>query len=129
MLIILYNIYLCHVLEHFPIRDITPLLKLFRQKLCIGGLLYLSVPDFAKICDKYHSTKDISAINSPLMGGQDYEFNYHKSIYDLAYLSSLLVSVGFNNVHLWDPKITFGATHKDYSLDPISLNVSAYSSF
>ena len=121
-------IYLCHVLEHFPIREIVPLLKLFKRKLCIDGYLYLSVPDFAKICDKYHASDDISAIHHPLMGGQDYQFNYHKSIYDFTSLSSLLISVGFNNVHAWDPHTTFGSTHKDYSLDPLSLNVAASSS-
>ena len=118
-------IYLCHT-EHF--RSVISLSSQTFRQSCVLVAFYLSVPDLLKFAI-YHSTKDISAINSPLRGGQDYEFNYHKSIYDLAYLSSLLVSVGFNNVHLWDPKITFGATHKDYSLDPISLNVSAYSSF
>ena len=59
-----------------PIREIVPLLKLFKRKR-IDGYLYLSIPDFVVvICDKYHASDDISAIHHPLMGGQDYQFNY-----------------------------------------------------
>lgn len=119
------EIYICHVLEHFIDSEVDHLLKIFSAKLCHGGVLYISVPDFHAISQSYLSSKSLSAVRGAILGGQDYEYNFHKSIFDFAYLTSKLKSFGFKNVSLWNPSTTFDSDLRDFSFHPYSLNVSA----
>lgn len=129
------EIYLCHVLEHFSFVDVDNLLKLFSAKLCSGGLLRLSVPDFRLIVEGYHkSSSNLLIFRQALMGGQDYPFNFHKSVYDVSLITDLLYKFGFTNIERWHPEDIFGANHDDWSNKcietrlksfPISLNICA----
>ncbi len=129
------EIYLCHVLEHFSFVEVDNLLTHFSKKLCSGGLLRLSVPDFKLIIDGYHNSGgNLFVFRQALMGGQDYPFNFHKSIYDLALMKNLLQKFDFKNVETWQPEFIFGTNHDDWSSKcietrlknfPISLNVCA----
>jgi hypothetical protein len=63
------------------------------------------VPDFEAIIQIYQSHgKDINDIQLPLMGGQEYDFNYHKSVFNRAYLNDLLKKCGFSCVIDWNVK-------------------------
>ena len=129
------EIYLCHVLEHFSFLDVDKLLCLFSTKLCSDGLLRLSVPDFRLIVDGYHnSSGNLLIFRQALMGGQDYPFNYHKSVYDVSLITNLLQKFGFKNIEKWQPEVIFGTNHDDWSNKcietrfkkfPISLNICA----
>lgn len=65
----------------------------------------MSVPNFDTIIEIYNDRgKSVDAIKLPLLGGQDYDFNYHNSIFNYDYLSKLLQSCGFAIIREWDPK-------------------------
>ncbi len=69
------------------------------------------------------------------MGGQDYEYNFHKSMFDFQFLYKLLINSNYNNISEWDTKSDFGQSLGDWSdvnfktnngSVPISLNIKAY---
>jgi hypothetical protein len=60
------------------------------------------------------------------MGGQDYEFNYHKTIFNQASLEHLLLEVAnFREVRMWQPGTTDLTNFPDSSRDQVSLNMEA----
>ena len=118
-------IYLCHVLEHFPFKMTRILLDVFSRKLRPGGVLYLAVPDFSKIAQTYMSHKDISSIMLALMGGQDYEYNFHYAVFDRESLSKQLLTSGFSSIASFEPSDILGEAFHDFSTHPLSLNLKA----
>lgn len=129
------EIYMCHVLEHFSFEEAKTVLNTLRKKLKVGGVLRLSVPDFDQLIAIYHSSgNDLEPIKSALMGGQDYEYNFHKAVFNKALLSNLLISCGFNGVQTWNTLEDFGIDLGDWSNKgfdtpagniPVSLNIKA----
>jgi predicted SAM-dependent methyltransferase len=129
------EIYLCHVLEHFSFIEVEELVKLFYKKLKCGGVIRVSVPDFELIINGYQlCKKNLFPFRKALMGGQDYPFNFHKSIYDFELLSKIFRSAGFKHVTVWDPALVFSDKHNDWSSKkirvgfkhyPVSLNLCA----
>jgi predicted SAM-dependent methyltransferase len=129
------EVYVCHFLEHFSFEECEQLLMTFYKKLHNNGTLRISVPNFDKLAELYFRTnKDLNCVKYALMGGQDYEYNFHKSVFDDSTLRSLLTKVGFSVIEEWDPKITFGPSLNDFSSCqlgnmtiklPISLNLLA----
>ena len=110
------EIYLCHVLEHFSFEEAHQLLKGLKVKLCQGGIIRISVPSFDRLIDVYKfSDSDINKIKFALMGGQDYEYNFHKSLYNKKSLSKLLEHCGYSNVAEWETLIDFGVELGDWS--------------
>ena len=64
------------------------------------------------------------------MGGQDYQYNYHKSVYDLGLLKKKLTLAGFAQAEQYDTLDEFGRDIGDFSTYEInkkliSLNVRA----
>lgn len=132
----LAEIYLCHVLEHFSFEESVQLLNNFRKKLKPGGTLRISVPHFDHLITIYHANgNNLEIVKRALMGGQDYEYNFHKSIYNEALLSGLLVSCGYSDPAEWTTDEAFGADLGDWSNKTfdtpagdfsVSLNLKAY---
>lgn len=131
----LAEIYMCHVLEHFSFEESEQLLKNFGKKLKVGGVLRLSVPDFDKLVLAYNANKnDLDLIKFALMGGQDYEYNFHKSVYNLNLLSLLMQKCGYVNPQPWTTESDFDCNLGDWSNKcfatpagdfPVSLNLKA----
>jgi predicted SAM-dependent methyltransferase len=130
------EIYLCHVLEHFSFEEVDELLATYQKKLSSGGVLRLSVPDFDLAIAAYQASgADLEFIRMSLMGGQDYEFNYHKSVFNEKLLTKLLIKAGFSEVLPWNASNDFGCNLGDWSdgqikkkgvgAFPISLNLKA----
>jgi predicted SAM-dependent methyltransferase len=129
------EIYMCHVLEHFSFEEAKLVLKTMHGKLNVGGVLRLSVPDFDQLIAIYHANgNDLELIKKALMGGQDYEYNFHKAVFNKALLSSLLMSCGFDSVQTWSTLGDFGIDLGDWSNKgfdtptgniPVSLNIKA----
>lgn len=129
------EIYMCHVLEHFSFEEARTVLNTLRKKLKVGGVLRLSVPDFDQLIAIYHSSgNNLEPIKSALMGGQDYEYNFHKGVFNKPLLSNLLISCGFNGVQTWNTLEDFGVDLGDWSNKgfdtptgniPVSLNIKA----
>lgn len=110
------EIYICHVLEHFSFAEAESLLRHFKRKLCVGGVIRVSVPSFDQLVAVYQdSNNNLDLIKLAVMGGQDYEFNFHKSIYNHSSLMNLLNSCGYINVEAWNTLDDFGADLGDWS--------------
>ncbi|MGO7134358.1 methyltransferase [Rhizobium leguminosarum] len=129
------EIYLCHVLEHFSFEESEQLLRNFRKKLKPGATLRISVPDFDHLVAIYQAnSNNLEIVKRALMGGQDYEYNFHKSIYNKALLSRLMLACGYANPQEWTTAGEFGADLGDWSNKnfdtpagsfPVSLNIKA----
>ena len=108
-------IYTCHVLEHFRRRDVGGVLKEWLRVLTPGGTLRVAVPDFAKLCEVYIKNQDIDQVIGGIFGRQDYLYNIHYNVFDLASLSRELVGAGYRNVRRYDWRETEHADVDDYS--------------
>jgi predicted SAM-dependent methyltransferase len=127
------EIYLCHVLEHFSFQEAETLLKSLKGKLRLGGVIRISVPSFDRLIEVYKlSGSDITKVKFALMGGQDYQYNFHKSLYNLKSLRELLEHCGYSHVLEWETLADFGVDLGDWSNGtfatkqgalPISLNL------
>ena len=125
------EIYLCHVLEHFSFEEVSSVLDVFFRKLQPGGLLRISVPDFRLMAQSYLVQKvKLHSLKYALMGGQDYQYNFHKSVYDFETLVQVLTAAGFTNAQPYETVKDFGLDLGDWSTgdiadQPVSLNVKA----
>ena len=91
-----------------------------------GGILGLSVPDFDLLIDRYKANEnDINSIIDPLMGGQDYKYDFHMIVFNQSSLELLLKKMGFKEVKKWQPGSCEMTTFNDYSNEKISLNLEA----
>lgn len=128
-------VYACHVLEHIRHTALAKTLWEWRRILKPSGILRLSVPDFDKIVHIYESSdRDINSILGPLIGGQDYQYNVHHSVFNHKYLSEKLIEVGFKEVRQWAPERVANHDFKDWANSdiviegrafPVSLNLEA----
>ncbi|MBM9589046.1 hypothetical protein JWG41_01205 [Leptospira sp. 201903075] len=118
------EIYMCHVLEHFKKEEGLDLLKVYSKKLKKGGIIRIAVPSFDLILDAYQkSNQNLDLITASLLGGQDYEYNYHKIVFNKKLLSEMLSSAGFINIEDWTPEVDFGKKVNDWSSNEISIGL------
>lgn len=94
-------IYMCHVLEHVSHRQLPAVLRKLHRCLKRGGVLRLSVPDFDRLTAIYREEGRIEAIIKPLMGGQENESYFHRSLFTGEYLTALLRAAGFVDIRRW----------------------------
>lgn len=110
------EIYMCHALEHFSFVEAEVVLKKLHKKLKAGGVLRISVPDFDSLISVYRANQNnLKWIRMALMGGQEYEYDYHKSVYNKELLSTLLTSCGYESIDTWDTSKDFGTSLGDWS--------------
>lgn len=108
-------IYNCHVLEHFKRREVGRVLTEWWRVLKPGGVLRISVPDFAQLCAVYQREGRIDLVVGALFGRQDYLYNIHYNVFDLASLTLALEQAGFDAVRRYDWRQTEHAGVDDYS--------------
>ena len=61
-------IYNCHVLEHFKRKEVERVLNEWNRVLQPGGLLRISVPDFATLCEVYQRYGKLDMVVGALFG-------------------------------------------------------------
>lgn len=120
-------IYACHCLEHLGHAKVPQALAEWFRVLKEDGILRLSVPDFDLLLNIYRENgNEISTIIAPLMGGQDYKFNFHLTVFNMSSLEELLRSTGFKQVQEWQTGSCELTTFDDYSTCKISINGKQY---
>ena len=120
------RIYACHVLEHVSFVEAADLLAAWYTKLTGGGAIVIAVPDFDGLIRMYEEARrDIEVVKYSLMGAQDYEFNFHKAVYNYDSLKALIEQAGFRDVARWTTVEEFGQRIGDWSQVDHSLNLKA----
>ncbi len=110
------EIYLCHVLEHIEFKRIYNTISIFQKKLTKGGVLRISVPSFDSIIKIYKNNgENLNQVKYALMGGQDYKYNFHYSIYNENLLKKIFLDNGFKDILKWNTKEDFGLDIGDWS--------------
>jgi predicted SAM-dependent methyltransferase len=121
-------IYACHCLEHFLYAEVPKVLAEWFRVLKSGGILRLSVPNFDLLLDVYRENgNDLNTIILPLMGGQDYKFNFHMAVFNRANLESFLKNAGFKQAQEWQPGSCELTTFNDWSARKALINGKYYS--
>lgn len=108
-------IYNCHVLEHFKRREVSKVLSEWKRVLKPGGILRISVPDFAALCEVYQRYGKLELVIGALFGRQDYLYNIHYNVFDYPALARILEEVGFEQVRRYDWRETEHADVDDFS--------------
>ena len=109
-------IYACHILEHFKRKEYFDVLKRWTELLVPGGILRLSVPDFAKVVDIYQKGLfPLERLLGFINGGQTYLYNYHYMNFDYKLLEKDLIELGYEEISLWEWKTTEHSNIDDYS--------------
>jgi predicted SAM-dependent methyltransferase len=111
-------IYACHVLEHLGRFEFADALKEWFRVLRPNGVLRLSVPDFSACAALYYEQglKDgLTGLLGLVMGGQRDAMDFHRMIFDEAFLAGALKDCGFAEVRRWDWRTTEHAGVDDYS--------------
>jgi predicted SAM-dependent methyltransferase len=111
-------IYAAHVLEHFGRHEVEAVLKGWLRVLKPGGLARIAVPDFSAVAALYEQEglqDGFSGLVGLVCGGQRNQYDFHKIIFDEAFLSSLLMKVGFRAIRHWDWRATEHTHIDDFS--------------
>ena len=108
-------IYECHALKHLGRWEYKTVLSRWFELLKPGGTLRLAVPNFSSICSHYLKTGNLNSIMGLLYGGQDYDENYHYTIFDFHSLYNDLSEIGFKVIKEYNHKTTEHAHIDDFS--------------
>jgi predicted SAM-dependent methyltransferase len=120
-------IYCCHCLEHLSHLEVPGVLAEWCRVIKPGGILRLAVPDFDKILTIYRETgEDMNEIQAVLMGGQDYQYNFHKIAFNHAYLAGLMQNAGLRDVKEWQAGKDELTTFDDWSRRPLKVKGKPY---
>ena len=112
-------IYASHVLEYFDIEEARDVLSEWHRVLIENGILRLAVPNIEKLIEVYNQTNDLNNILGPLYG--KWEVNnthnniYHKTVYDMKNLSTLLTEVGYKKIKTWSWQEELPKDYDDHS--------------
>ena len=114
-------IYVCHALEYFDRLEVNSVLLEWNRVLKKGGVLRISVPDFASVVAIYQKYGDLDhqGILGPMYGRwQNSNSNdnlYHKTVYDFGSIEKVLLKNDFRSVQRYDSALTSHAEFDDYS--------------
>jgi len=93
------------ILEHFSIIQVPTILKTWYSFLGIGGTLILKVPNIKSLSESYLNSKiSVDYFVARLYGRQNYEYNYHKSGFDIDSITRSLQSIGFKDIKILSTK-------------------------
>lgn len=96
------EIYSAHLLEHFPLEQLRrSLLPNWISLLQQGGELRAIVPDASAMLDAYAKGQiDFSTLRLVTFGGQEYEVDFHHTMFTPESLAELFTEQGLENVQI-----------------------------
>lgn len=88
------EIYSSHVVEHFTEMKVKEMLSHWYELLTIDGKLRIIVPDINSMAKSY-AANDLSweRLRKVILGGQDYNSDYHFNVFSKEYLVDLLTEI------------------------------------
>lgn len=94
------EVHSAHVLEHFPVEELSrQLLPYLYDLLQAGGTFSAVVPDAVWMIDEFaKGAFSFDELRLVTFGDQEYEGDYHFTMFDEAELERLLTQAGFTNV-------------------------------
>lgn len=110
--------YACQVISYFDREELPTVLTEWRRVLCPGGILRLSVPDFAVITRLYTAGLKLEWFLGTLFGkipDGTGGYRYHRMTFDEPSLRDILLSAGFVRPEKWDWRETEHAAIDDFS--------------
>ena len=97
------EIYISHTLEHFNYGHAQRLLEKFHRWLVPGGIMWLAVPDFEKLCAIVTAGEgDTDYIRGLFYGGSEHDTDCHRSGWTRAFLRRTLEERGYAIAGTWD---------------------------
>jgi hypothetical protein len=93
------DIHFTHALEHFPTAKIQEVLALVKSILAPRGKLYIEVPNFEWHAELVRLGKEKDAVMYAF-GGQENEWDFHKTGFTPNILHEDLTKAGFTNIKL-----------------------------
>ena len=108
-----------HTLEHFSHKEIGDVVKDWVRALKKGGRIRIAVPDYAKLAKGYVEGKQMP-YEGYLLGGQDNQDDFHKSLFDRDRLRKIMAEAGLVLLRPWKSEI------EDCAAYDISLNIEGY---
>lgn len=124
------SIYASHCLEHFPHPKTISVLKEWVRVLKVGGVAYISVPDFDAMVKLYEKVGMLDPfIRNMLCGDQGYALAYHYNLFTYASLAASCIEAGFSDVVKID-KMPYGLKDCSKLVDtltgtPVSVSIKA----
>ncbi|CAN1533155.1 hypothetical protein MCEMSEM23_01470 [Rhabdaerophilaceae bacterium] len=98
------EIYGAHIAEHFPEHVfLNQVLPYWRDKLKPGGRLRLELPNGEAMVRAFQAGEvDFATLALIIMGGQEYEGDFHYAFYSPESMSKLLTAAGFTAIEVVD---------------------------
>jgi SAM-dependent methyltransferase len=103
-----------HMFEHLSYEESERALKVWREKLKMGGVLRLSVPDISKTAALLLLTDEKPLVKSMLYGSQRGDsWDYHKNGHTKTSLTKDMGRAGFGKVREWEWQETWPHNYVD----------------
>jgi len=106
------------VIDYFDLIDLPDVFAEWKRVLMPGGILRLSVPNFATIARLYQAGLSLDWMLGTLYGrwpDGNGGWIYKKTTFDEPALSKILGDAGFVDVEVWDWRLTDHAAYDDFS--------------
>ena len=96
------EIFSAHLIEHFTRQRMEKeLLPYWKSLLKTGGVFRVIFPDLEAMLQAYEAGEmDFNLLAEIIMGGQDYQLDYHYAVYSPELVTTMLQSAGFHDIQI-----------------------------
>lgn len=120
------EIFCSHGLDHFSRWEYPHVLRRWFEILKPGGILRVSLPDFAWTVRQFIATGDLRSLTGQLYAGQDYPDNVRHFAWDYRMAEADMITAGFVKVGRFEPFADDASALRDEQGNLRSVNVIGY---